>query len=179
MNKIIFVIDMLNGFCNKGKMASIHINNLIPKIEKYLFKNKNEKMLFVCDSHKENDVEMQSYPLHCLEETWEAEIVDELKPYVTDVIKKNSTNAFFAFVKSGLIDLIYKYDVFEILGCCTDICILQFALTLKTYLNFKGLDKEIIIYKELVDTFENENHSRKAYHDFALELMKNSGIKIK
>ncbi|ENY53750.1 isochorismatase family cysteine hydrolase [Metamycoplasma alkalescens] len=176
MQKIIFVIDMLNGFCNQGKLASKHIKKLVPSIEKFLSKNQDEEIIFICDQHSMNDIEMKSYPIHCLKNTKEAEIVDELKFFAKKIIGKNTTNSFFAFENK---DFLEQYERFEIVGCCTDICILQFAINLKTYFNKKNLDKEIIVYKNLVDTFNTKKHNRKHFNKFALKLMQNSGIIIK
>lgn len=176
MKKIIFVVDMLKGFCSIGPLASKHINEIVPNIANFLEKNKNERVIFLCDSHSKNDVEMQSYPLHCLNNTEEAEIDDLLKPFAKEIIKKNTTNSFLAIEDKKIFE---EYDAFEIVGCCTDICVLQFALTLKTYLNSIHLNKDVIVFQNLVDTFDSENHNRKEYHNFALKLMANGGIIIK
>lgn len=176
LKKIIFVVDMLKGFCTIGPLASKDINNLVPNIAEFLEKNKEEKIVFLCDSHSKDDIEMESYPIHCLNNTDESEIEDLLKPFAKEIINKNTTNSFLAIKDKSIFE---DYDDFEIIGCCTDICVLQFALTLKTYLNSIHLNKDVIVFKNLVDTFDSENHNRKEYHDFALKLMANGGIIIK
>ncbi|ENY68538.1 Hypothetical protein, putative hydrolase of the Isochorismatase family [Metamycoplasma auris 15026] len=176
MKKLIFVIDMLNGFAKKGNLASKRINKLIPKIANYLQKNVDADNIFFCDAHSENDIEMLSYPSHCLKGTPESQIVSELEKYAKTIIKKNTTNSFLNLQNKEFLD---SYQSFEILGCCTDICILQFAINLKTYFNAKNINKDIIVFKNLVDTFHSKNHNGKKFHKFALKLMENSGILIK
>ncbi|AZZ65316.1 cysteine hydrolase [Metamycoplasma phocicerebrale] len=176
MKKIIFVIDMVKGFCIKGNLASSDINKIVPNIKNYLEKNKENKIVFINDNHSKNDIEMEVYPLHCLSGTEESEVVEELKPYAKTIIKKNTTNSFFAIENKSIFE---EFDTFEIIGCCTDICILQFALTLKTYLNFKNINKDVVVFKNLVDTFNSKDHNRIEYHNNALNLMNNAGIKIK
>ena len=41
-----------------------------------------------------------------------------------------------------------EIDAYIITGCCSDICVLQFALTLKTYLNAQNIDKKVIVPKK-------------------------------
>jgi len=175
MKKVICVIDMLNGFTKIGPLSSDLIKNIIPNIENYLNINKKINNLFICDSHSKNDIEMKQYPLHCLVQTEEAEIVSELLPYVKKIVFKNTTNAFHHID----INEISKYDSIEIVGCCTDICVLQFAISLKTYFNKILVDKEIIVYEDLVTTFDSDDHNANKYHSFALSLMKEAGIVIK
>lgn len=175
MKKIIFVVDMLNGFVKEGSLASKNIAKIVPKQVSFLNKNKNIDNLFICDSHRKDDIEMQVYPLHCLKGTDEAQIIDELMPFVKSIMPKNSTNAFH-----NLKNLNYEnYDEYEIIGCCTDICILQLALSLKTYFNEKKQNKKVIVYKNLVSTFDAPNHKASTYHKMAISIMEQSGIIIK
>ncbi|WP_025755447.1 cysteine hydrolase family protein [Mycoplasmopsis cricetuli] len=174
-NKLTFVIDMINGFTKEGPLASKTIQKIIAPMQKYLKNQKN--IIFICDAHSSNDLEMKQYPLHCQSGSFEAKIVDELNEFVTktNVFYKNTTNAFWELFQS---DIWLKYDSFELLGCCTDICILEFALTLKSYFNKIQLDKPIIVHSKLTATFNNKKHNSEQFHNFALQLMKQAGIEI-
>ncbi|WP_041594014.1 isochorismatase family cysteine hydrolase [Mycoplasma crocodyli] len=173
MKDILIVIDMLNGFAKEGSLFSNNIKKIIPNIEKVLqVYNDN---LFICDSHLESDIEMKCYPLHCLKGSDESEIVSELKPYVKNIQLKNSTNGFHLFDKS----IIHKFDRFILAGCCTDICVLQFGISLKTYLNEMNINKDVVVLKDCVATFDLEGHNSNEFNEFALKLMNNSGIIIK
>lgn len=174
--KAIFVVDMVNGFCKKGALYSNNIESIIVPIKNFLeTQYKDNDIYFLNDAHSSDDIEMQSYPIHCLKNSKESQVVDELKKYAKNIIEKNSTNSFFALKK----EILSKYDSFEIIGCCSDICILQFAITLKTYFNHLKRNKEIVVFKNLIATFNIPNHNSQEYHDFALNLMANAGIKIK
>lgn len=174
LNKI-FVVDMVNGFALKGNLYSKNIENIIEPIANFLEKNNGSSITFLCDSHEQDDIEMNEYPLHCLKNTIESEVVNKLTKYAKNIVYKNCTNSFFFINKEEL----HNFEKIELVGCCTDICVLQLALTLKTYFNSLKINKDIIVYSDLVATFDNENHNAEEFNDFALKLMKNSGIKIK
>lgn len=171
-DSIVFVVDMVNGFVNEGQLADKNIGNItkniIPLLEKY-------DSIFVCDSHDENAIEFKSFPSHCLKNSSEEKVIAELLPYQKSTVKKNSTNAFHCIE----LDCLKPYNNIIITGCCTDICILQFALSLKTYFNQNNIAKEVIVYEDCVATYHSDNHDAKLYHSFALNLMENSGIKVK
>lgn len=174
LNKI-FVVDMVNGFALKGNLYSKNIENIIEPIANFLEKNNSSSITFLCDSHEQDDIEMNEYPLHCLKNTIESEVVNKLTKYAKNIVYKNCTNSFFFINKEEL----HNFEKIELVGCCTDICVLQLALTLKTYFNSLKINKDIIVYSDLVATFDNENHNAEEFNDFALKLMKNAGIKVK
>lgn len=174
LNKI-FVVDMVNGFALNGNLYSKNIENIIEPIANFLEKNNGSSITFLCDSHERDDIEMNEYPLHCLKNTIESEVVNKLTKYAKNIVYKNCTNSFFFINKEEL----HNFEKIELVGCCTDICVLQLALTLKTYFNSLKINKDIIVYSDLVATFDNENHNAEEFNDFALKLMKNAGIKVK
>ena len=61
---------------------------------------------------------------------------EDLAAKLNEIIEKNSTNGFFAM---DIADYAYL-DNFIVVGCCTDICVYQFVLALKTYFNQNNLD---------------------------------------
>ncbi|QKT05571.1 isochorismatase family cysteine hydrolase [Mycoplasma sp. OR1901] len=175
--KLTIVVDMLNGFAKFGALSSPLINDIIPNIKKIL--DKSENIIFLADAHSTDDLEMKSYPVHCLKGTPEAEIVDELSLYVDknkkNVVYKNTTNGFYE-IRPDYWD---KFNSFEIVGCCTDICVLQLALSLRMWLNKINSDKEVSVIENSVATFDSEDHNAKEYHQNALNIMKNANIVIK
>lgn len=177
IKKATIVIDMINGFTREGALYDPNIENLTPKIANFLAKKPDNKdIFFVCDAHSEYDLEMQVYPIHCLKGTYESEIDNQLQEFVLEqnIVYKTTTNGFWDFPVKKL----QKYDAIEVVGCCTDICILQFCLTLKTFFNKLGDDIKIIVYSDLVDTFDSPTHNREKMHNNALELIKNAGIEV-
>ena len=141
---LFIVIDMINGFAKKGNLASDRVKNLIPKISELLSNKNNLNKIFICDAHSEKSIEFQSYPLHALYESEESQVVDELLPYLDDetiVLHKNSTNAMASKGLKLYLEEHNEIDNFILIGDCTDICILQCALGLKSHFNELNYDK--------------------------------------
>ena len=69
--------------------------------------------------------------------------------------KKNSTSAMFA---KGFMEYINSKQGLEditIVGCCTDICVLNLAIPLKNYFNEQNIDTNVIVMEDLVETSNN------------------------
>lgn len=177
--RMLFIIDMVNGFVKGGALADSSILEIVPTI-KEVIRNKEGILVEVKESHNIASLEFKNFPPHCLEGTWEADTCDELKEDLKNSYKfyKNSTSALFS---KGLFEFIYYHQPKEIIimGCCTDICIMNFAIPLKNLFNELGLDIDIIIYEEAVDTYNSPIHNRDEYNEIAFKLMKQSGIILK
>ena len=177
--RIIFIIDMVNGFVKEGALADSKILRIVPVI-KQIINDKKGVLVEVKECHNENSLEFKNFPPHCLYGTKEVETCDELKETLKDSLKfyKNSTSALFG--KDVLNFLLNNY-VKEIIitGCCTDICIMNFAIPLKNLFNELGIDTEIIVYKEAVDTYDAPNHNREYFNEIAFLLMEQCGIIVK
>ena len=173
MRELLFVVDMVNGFVKEGAMHDKKIMKIVdPIIEEC---EKHDDRLFIADTHESDAIEFKSFPPHCIKNTSEAEIIDELKPYVTNILEKNSTNTFHVLDKEILKD----YDSFMLVGCCSDICVMQFALSLKTYLNQMDMPQSVVVMEKGIATYDAPNHSASEYHSMAINIMAQSGILIK
>lgn len=182
--KVVIVVDMINGFCKEGALHDKNILGIVPNIIRELNKVDTMNRIFIADTHTNDSTEFSTFPSHCLVADSESDIISELLPFVDkntntntlNVVNKNSTNACWVI---NMNHLAHTYDEFIITGCCTDICVLQFALGLKTYLNQLNINKEVIVPKDCVATYNIPNvHDAKEYQDFSLLLMNNAGIKI-
>lgn len=177
---VIFVVDMIEGFVHEGALhdeaihaATMHIENLIRDAE--------QRVIFIADSHPPKTREFISYPSHCVIGTKESEVIQELQPYVQELMRKNSTNTFTCpdfqlFLKECL----KNYRDIVITGCCTDICILQFALCLNAWLNeHNKTEQRIIIPLSCVDTYHIEGvHDAVSCNEFSIRNMEANGICI-
>ena len=175
---VLFIVDMNNGFAKQGSLYSPRIENLIKPIEnfaKHICPKLNRIIAFT-DSHTESSIELLNYPIHCLEDSIESDIVDELKDIPNlEIIQKNSTNGFFALNKINFENI----DNIIIVGDCTDICIYQFAITLKSYFNQNNLRKNIILPINLVDTYDIPNvHNAELLNIVFLNSMIQNGINV-
>lgn len=180
MKKMIFVIDMINGFCKEGALADPKIMNIVPELHKFLEEYEGDK-IEVRDSHPDDALEFQTFPVHCMKDSYESEGIMELKDVLADsklVFLKNSTCALFA---PGMMEFLKKEQPEEIVvtGCCTDICILNFVVALKNYFNQENINSNIIVYKDLVDTYDAPTHNRDEFNEMAFTLMKQAGIQVK
>ncbi len=175
---ILFIVDMNNGFAKQGSLYSPRVEKLINPIEVFTKNicNKLNRVIAFTDSHTENSIELLIYPTHCLENSIESDIVDELKDISNlEIIAKNSTNGFFALNNINFENI----DNIIIVGDCTDICIYQFAITLKSYFNQNNIDKNIIVPMNLVDTYDIPHvHSAELLNIVFLNSMIQNGINV-
>jgi nicotinamidase-related amidase len=91
-------------------------------------------------------------------------------------VEKDTTNGFFAPRFQQYLNENPDLESVTVVGCCTDICVLQFTQSLKTYTQTLDKRLEIKVVKNAVDTFHTPTHDKQVFHDTALELMKNAGI---
>lgn len=180
---VLFIVDMNNGFAKKGPLSSERVEKLIPNIVSSIkiFNELNNPIIAFTDSHKKESLEFKSYPIHCLEGSYESELVDEIKKFTEIiVIEKSSTNAFLEKKTKKYIDSFISngYENFIICGCITEICVKQFAQTLKAYLNVINKDIDVVVPVNLVDTYDSLEHNAEAINLFSFYEMNSCGIKI-
>ncbi len=179
-NTTLCIIDINNGFAREGALYS-------PRVEKNIkgtaalakeFLKAGGEVLAYTDYHPENAKEFRSYPPHCVAGTKEAELVDELetlKEMGLKEIRKNSTNGIL--VHNPAEDK--KERDYLVLGCVTDICVYQFSITLRAYINEHDLEGEVYVLKDLVDTFDIEDvHEADFYNYVFFKSMMDNGIRL-
>ncbi len=176
---VVFVVDMINGFAKEGSLSDLEIMKIVPTIKDLL--DVVHPSYFICDCHDLNAREFASYPLHCIKDTEESDVVEELKPYAKNKILKNSTNAFHSpKMKSFIENELPLYKDIVVVGCCSDICILQFALSLNTYLNEHEMkDKRVIVPVNMIETFHIDGvHDSMKWNEIACDLMLANAIEV-
>ena len=182
IEEIVIVVDTVNGFMKGGVMANPNAMHIVPSeielIEKII--SRNGLVIFLKEWHNANSVEFNSFLSHCLEYTWEAELIDELKPYEEFgiTIEKNSTSFMFARGFINLMKLMKNLKLIVGCGVCGDICVPNGFVPLKNYFNQNNREVEIIIPKDSMDTFDSPNHNRDEYQHASNILMEQSGIKL-
>ena len=180
MKKKIIIVDMVNGFVKEGALHDEKIMGIVDNIKKLIDKKRDYDLIVLEDSHENDCAEFASFPVHCLKGSSESKTIDELQyvfslPNFEACIQKNSTNGFFALEKANLV----YGDEYIIVGCCTDICVAQLALTLKIYGNDSDNVSRVIVVKDGVATYDNEFHKSNEYNDASFKLMGVAGIEIK
>lgn len=180
----LLVIDMVVGFVYSGALSSPRVAAIVKNIAELNKKTKGYKKLFFLDNHEKDSQEFMYFPSHCVKGTDEAELISELKTECSDgpetyYVEKNSTNGFNSKGFQGWLEKYEdKVDNFIITGCVTDICVLQFALSLKAYFNENNKNKRVIVPMNAVETYEGSSHDGYLMNLFALYNMHISGIEV-
>ena len=182
-NKALIVVDMVNGFVKEGVLHDDNIARVIPRQIELIreYQNVGELVIFIQDTHTKESTEHKRFPdYHCLKGSGEEEVVDELKPFTildnTMCIPKNSTSFMESPVFRALMEEAVNIKEFDIVGCCTDICICNGPMGLANYLDEHNRDSVIRIHKDAVATFSEDN--RQNYVDAAYLLMEQQGIQL-
>ncbi len=176
-NARIFTIDMNKGFTRSGALSSPRVAALLPATRNFLKACREKELLIaaVTDCHTADSTELASYPAHCLDDSDEPELAPEIWEFPRKILTKNSTNAFFA---PGMDKLLKDAHTVVITGCCTDICIMQFAVTLKAFANQSDTPLDVIVPRQLVDTYDAPDHPAQLLNDLALLSMAGNGVSV-
>lgn len=168
------IVDMVKGFCEKGALSSERCKSVAPAIAKVAEQLPHADRVFICDNHTDNSVEFNYFPPHCTGE--ESEIIHELVTLGGSVVRKNSTNAFVQLLSArpNLLD----YDAVIITGVCTDICVMQLALSLRAYISEFNGSGNVIVLTDAVETYDSPIHNADLYNMTALKLMEQSGVMV-
>lgn len=128
MKKTLIVIDMQNDFIDGSlgtKEAETIVDNVRKKIEEY--KENGHQIIFTRDTHHEdylNTNEGKHLPVvHCIEGTHGWEITKRLDTKGSIIIDKPS----FGYINWKD----YSFEEVELVGLCTDICVVSNALIIK------------------------------------------------
>jgi len=135
--KILAVIDMQNDFID-GALGTEEAVGIVPNVERKIreYRKTGNPVVFTRDSHPENYMETQegrNLPVpHCIKETegWEiAQIFDTEGCLIFDKP---------CFGSYALVDWLMQQDPvpdgIEIVGICTDICVISNAMMIKSAL---------------------------------------------
>lgn len=182
IEKALYIIDMNNGFVNFGAMANPLYNNLVPEQLKMIEKirKENGQINFILEGHKNNALEFETYPKHCIIGTPEAELIPELILEQT----KNNTNTYYKNCINGMLNNKVRKDIkklkalkeviFE--GVCADLCVMDFARTYARYLDEINKRTKLFVVKNAIDTFDAPNHNREEWINIACKVMEQAGI---
>ena len=180
----LIVVDMVNGFVREGVLHDEKISRIIPRQIELIkeAKNKGNSIVFIKDTHKEDSVEFIRFgnTHHCLENTFESALVEELKEFEnnedTISITKNSTSFMESPSFRKWIEEQKELEEFDIVGCCTDICVVNGSIGLANYLDEKNRKHTIRVHEDAIATYSEEE--RQEYVKAAKILMKQQGIQL-
>jgi nicotinamidase-related amidase len=157
----ILSVDVINGFCYEGPLASPRVKKIIDPIVDLFQRSWDlgvHNILLFQDTHNPKAIEFGQFPPHCIRGTQEADTVPEIKklPFFEYliVLEKNSINAA---IGTGLDDWIIDHpekDTFIVVGDCTDLCTYQLAMFLKLDANNRMVNRRVVTPANAVDTYD-------------------------
>ena len=160
----IIAVDVVNGFCVDGPLASQRVGAIVAPIRGLLEAAHARGITSVAvlrDSHTGDAPEFAQFGPHCLEGTAESQLVRKLAelPFAasfTDV-PKNATSAWNGAER--LRDWVARREAegvttFIVVGDCTDLCVYQTAMPLKLGANARNRQMEVIVPADCVDTYD-------------------------
>lgn len=158
----IMVVDMVNGFCNEGALASARVKGIIDPIVTFLqsaWDHGIRNYLLVNDFHEIDAVEFQSFPSHCVKGSIESQPVNEIKslPFYSEftIITKNSLSADLEKQLKRPGQKGSNLTCFIIVGNCTDLCVYQAAMSLRLKANAKQEhQRQVIVPIDCVETYD-------------------------
>ena len=157
----VFCVDMVNGFCHQGNLASPRVQALIPTIRR-LFESAHQigvrNFVLPQDTHRHDAVEFQDFPLHCVAGTTEALTVAELQdlPFADQykIFPKNSLSASHDTGLDGWLDVHHDLGAAVVCGNCTDLCVHQLTMHLKLRANARNQPLRVIVPANAVQTYD-------------------------
>lgn len=138
--KYLIVVDMQNDFAYDAlgtSEAQDIVDRVVQKVQNF-----NGKVIYTLDTHKPNYLETQEGKMlpvsHCIKNTQGWQLID---PLLT--LQKQNDDLVFEKGTFGSVDLAQyladeyvkgKVESVELIGLCTDICVISNALLIKAYL---------------------------------------------
>lgn len=134
MSKLLVVVDMQNDFVD-GSLGTAEARSIVPEV---IRKIKEETaagttVVFTRDTHETNYLETQEgrkLPVvHCVKDTEGWNLIPQLLPLAEGrmVIDKNTFGSTALAHYAGR----NKFDEVELIGLCTDICVISNAMIIK------------------------------------------------
>jgi len=183
--KALVIVDMVNGFINEGILHDPHIDTITDEIvrlaEAYI--ENGDKVIAFKDCHTEASPELISaggvMPPHCMKGTSEVDQVSKLAEIEKnmEVFEKNSTDGFMV---PAVQQAIQDFDELAVVGCCTDICVKNFAISAKNFFNQNNKQVIIKVPENAVETYHNPalDHDRGEWNQMAFRFMRQAGVEI-
>lgn len=167
---VVLVVDMLRGFLEDGHnlYCGDEARGIVPEVRSLLDREteRSSTIIYICDSHRTDDLEFEMFPVHCIEGTDETQIIAELTEYPGVRIDKQRYSGFYGTDLGEKLAQINP-DKVIICGVCTDICVLHTAA------DARNRDFQVEVFESTVASFDKEAHN------WALNHMKNIlGVKV-
>ena len=137
VKKAVVVVDMQNDFIDGAlgtNEAQVMLPRLVAKVRGLAQNAANVDLFFTMDTHGDDYLATQegrNLPVvHCIKGTKGHELAPALQEYAKQaraVVEKG------AFGSPKLAEMLAGYDEIELMGLCTDICVIANAMLLKSF----------------------------------------------
>ncbi len=123
----LLIIDMLNDFVlEEASLRVPEAKRIVPNIKSQLklAREKAIPVIYLCDTHEENDLEFKIWPKHAVRGTFGQQIIEELRPQKQDLIIQKSR--YSGFYNTNLGEIFKKLGIEELIitGLLTNVCVL-------------------------------------------------------
>ena len=176
---VVVNMNTVNGYFKNGYFASTSTSPKIPRLIQMNEYFLHSRRLFIYDTHSFQSSEFKTFPEHCATRD-EQSVIEELDRFLlgATVIEKNGTNPFFC--PEYLKWIAENKDVinYVIGGSMTDLCVMQYALSLKAYANQNNKKLNVVVLENATQSFNTEAHDGNVMHRFALYNMMLNGVII-
>jgi nicotinamidase-related amidase len=195
-NVAILSVDVTEGFCSEGPLASTRVNGIVLPIRQLLEKSWTagvRQVYLINDNHETDAVEFQNYPSHCMLGSNESQPVKEIKalPFFDEfhIVPKNSLSPNLNTTLPGLLKNSPGLQNFIVVGDCTDLCTYQLAMYLRLDANsLQVRNRRVIVPADCVDTYDTSveaadkigafPHPADLLHRLFLNHMASNGIEV-
>jgi nicotinamidase-related amidase len=157
----VFCVDMVNGFCHEGLLASPRVAALIEPIRDLLieaYARGVRDFVLPQDTHRHDAVEFHDFPEHCVMGTTQAQTVSDLAalPFADQfqIIPKNSLSPAHGTSLDTWLDAHPNLRVAVVTGDCTDLCVYQLAMHLKLRANAANYQLRVVVPADCVQTYD-------------------------
>jgi nicotinamidase-related amidase len=154
-------VDIINGFCYEGPLASPRVARLVEPITNLFNKSYVggiRNFLLTQDAHRPDSVEFDSYPPHCICGSVESETVAAFRqlPFwnLFRVIPKPSIHSGLGTDLDSWLAAHPEVETFIVVGDCTDLCTYQLAMHLKLRAVAANRRVRVLLPANCVDTYD-------------------------
>ena len=136
--KILIVVDMQNDFID-GSLGTKEAESIVEKVQAKIeqYKKEGQTVIFTRDTHKQDYLSSQegkNLPIeHCIEFTDGWKISDKLDTSGCEILNKYTFGhvGLPHYISNMTTDMLNNEFEIELVGLCTDICVISNALILK------------------------------------------------
>jgi len=188
-------VDLIVGFCYTGPLASQRVAGILPAVTR-LLRHANgagvTNVILTQDTHRPDAEEFSDYPPHCVAGTQESRTVSELAalPFAGTfaLAEKNSISSVIAPDYLAWEQAHGPFSVYVVVGDCTDLCVYQAAMALKTRSQAQHLGQRVIVPADCVETYDlavetaraigAQPHPGDLLHHVFLHSMAQNGVEV-